>query len=195
MGLGEKNETFIGSNGWIGSQEVGLLLSCLIGPEVASGDKALCWKEGALQPTYLFSKTGAELHKQRRRLAKHFREHGTPVFLGGGQLAFTLLGVAYAERSGEAGGIDVVGGDGGGDGDEDDGDGDGDSDALADASSCYFLVLDPHYENFGADEIKQIISYERSMVRGMYRGRACAYIKTRPPYGLRRRHRSCQRSR
>lgn len=170
MSIGEKPETFLGTNGWIGSQEVGRLLSCLIGPEVALGDRALCWKEGALKPSYLFSRTGAELHKQRRRLAKHFREDGTPVFLGGGQLAFTILGVAYAERSGEAGGVDLAGGDG-----DDGADADTDGDNDTDASSCYFLVLDPHYDNDGRDEIKQVISVERSMAGGMYRGRACEW--------------------
>lgn len=38
---------------------------------------------------------------QARELARHFGEHGTPVMMGGGQLAFTILGVDWNERTGQ----------------------------------------------------------------------------------------------
>ena len=36
-----------------------------------------------------------------RALAAHFDAHGTPVMIGGGVLAYTLLGVDWNERTGE----------------------------------------------------------------------------------------------
>ena len=36
-----------------------------------------------------------------RELARHFDETGTPVMMGGGKLAYTLLGVQWDEKTGE----------------------------------------------------------------------------------------------
>ena len=36
-----------------------------------------------------------------RKLLHHFETQGTPVMIGGGELAFTLLGVDFDERSGD----------------------------------------------------------------------------------------------
>ena len=35
-------------------------------------------------------------------LAHHFETQGTPVMIGGGELAFTLLGVDFDEKTGDA---------------------------------------------------------------------------------------------
>ena len=45
--------------------------------------------------------TGAEVPQHARALAAHFDTHGTPVMIGGGVLAYTLLGVDWNERTGE----------------------------------------------------------------------------------------------
>ena len=37
-----------------------------------------------------------------RELAKHFDTYGTPVMMGGGALAFTILGVAWNQKTGDA---------------------------------------------------------------------------------------------
>lgn len=39
--------------------------------------------------------------KQARELARHFEVHGTPVMMGGGNLAFTILGVDWNENTGD----------------------------------------------------------------------------------------------
>ena len=45
---------------------------------------------------------GSDIPSHARALAAHFQTHGTPVMIGGGVLAYTLLGVAFNELSGEA---------------------------------------------------------------------------------------------
>jgi hypothetical protein len=37
-----------------------------------------------------------------RKLLHHFQTQGTPVMIGGGELAFTLLGIAFDDKSGDA---------------------------------------------------------------------------------------------
>lgn len=44
---------------------------------------------------------GSEIPNHARELAAHFATQGTPVMIGGGVLAYTLLGVAFSELSGE----------------------------------------------------------------------------------------------
>jgi len=45
---------------------------------------------------------GADIPSHARALAQHFVQQGTPVMIGGGVLAYTLLGVAFNEDTGEA---------------------------------------------------------------------------------------------
>ncbi|KAL1294227.1 hypothetical protein AAHE18_19G127300 [Arachis hypogaea] len=40
-------------------------------------------------------RSGAELPEKCRELALHFETQGTPIMIGGGVLAYTLLGVDY----------------------------------------------------------------------------------------------------
>ncbi|KAI3995918.1 hypothetical protein MKX01_017115 [Papaver californicum] len=46
-------------------------------------------------------RSGAELPEKCRELALHFETQGTPVMIGGGVLAYTLLGVDYNDVSGD----------------------------------------------------------------------------------------------
>lgn len=46
--------------------------------------------------------SGSEIKSRARELARHFDTEGTPVMIGGGALAYTLLGVAFHEGTGEA---------------------------------------------------------------------------------------------
>ncbi|RLM98990.1 hypothetical protein C2845_PM06G27970 [Panicum miliaceum] len=46
-------------------------------------------------------RSGDELPEKCRELARHFETQGTPVMIGGGVLAYTLLGVDYNEASGD----------------------------------------------------------------------------------------------
>ena len=45
---------------------------------------------------------GVDIPSKARELAQHFVSQGTPVMIGGGVLAYTLLGVAFNEDTGEA---------------------------------------------------------------------------------------------
>jgi hypothetical protein len=83
--IGDKQRSFIGSKQWIGSTEVGFCL------------------DEMLDVTFrcVTSSTGPGLAEKGRELAKHFDEVGTPIMMGGGALAFTLLGVDFNSATGE----------------------------------------------------------------------------------------------
>jgi hypothetical protein len=84
--LGDKPSSFAGSNQWIGAVEVGYVLDEWLG----------------VQSRVVTATNGAEVPAKARELARHFREQGTPVMVGGGVLAYTLLGVQYDEATGDA---------------------------------------------------------------------------------------------
>uniref|UniRef100_A0A3Q2WM59 Ufm1-specific protease 2 n=2 Tax=Haplochromini TaxID=319058 RepID=A0A3Q2WM59_HAPBU len=83
--VGDKQASFVGSRQWIGSIEVQAVLSHLLG----------------LTSKILFVSQGAELASKGRELANHFLTEGTPVMIGGGVLAHTILGVAWSETTGQ----------------------------------------------------------------------------------------------
>ncbi|EGZ06217.1 hypothetical protein PHYSODRAFT_531481 [Phytophthora sojae] len=82
--MGDKPEQFRGSTEWIGSLEVGYVLDELFGVTFRS----------------LSVSSGAQLPDIARELIYHFETQGTPVMMGGGQLAFTILGVDYDPDAG-----------------------------------------------------------------------------------------------
>lgn len=82
---GDKPPSFLGSTQWIGSMEVGYWLDQELG---------LSWRS-------VSTATGPELASKARELAEHFDKQGTPVMMGGGNLAFTVLGVDWCEATGE----------------------------------------------------------------------------------------------
>lgn len=75
----------IGSKQWIGALDVSMFL------EVALG--ITCTIENV--------KSGAELAGMGRMLLRHFETQGTPVMMGGGELAYTLLGVHFNDQTGD----------------------------------------------------------------------------------------------
>ncbi|XP_012285599.1 ufm1-specific protease 2 [Orussus abietinus] len=75
--IGDKPSSFIGSRQWIGSTEVGFVLESMFGISV----KVLCASSGEEMPMF-----ASELHR-------HFQTQGTPVMIGGGVLAHTILGI------------------------------------------------------------------------------------------------------
>lgn len=85
VGLGDKPATFVGSRQWIGAIEISFILDALLG--VSS--KVMTFNSGADIPT------------KAREIAHHFQTQGTPVMIGGGVLAYTLLGVDYNASTGE----------------------------------------------------------------------------------------------
>ncbi|KAI4343667.1 hypothetical protein L6164_010988 [Bauhinia variegata] len=83
--VGDKDPSFIGSREWIGAIELSFVLDKLLG--------VTC--------KVINVRSGAELPEKCRELALHFENQGTPVMIGGGVLAYTLLGVDYNEASGD----------------------------------------------------------------------------------------------
>lgn len=84
--LGDKPASFAGSNEWIGAVEVGYVLDEWLG----------------VQNRVVRANSGGEVGAVARELARHFREQGTPVMVGGGVLAYTLLGVQHDGDTGDA---------------------------------------------------------------------------------------------
>lgn len=82
---GDKPKEFIGSKEWIGAFEVMLILDtyCNITCKILS------------------LSSGSEFASKGRELANHFSIEGTPIMIGGGVLAYTLLGVDYNADTGE----------------------------------------------------------------------------------------------
>lgn len=74
----------LNSKRWIGALDVSLYL------EVALG--VSCRIENV--------SSGAELAQRGRLLLRHFETVGTPVMMGGGELAYTLLGVHFDDQTG-----------------------------------------------------------------------------------------------
>lgn len=79
----DKPPKFVGSRDWIGSTEVSFVLDTLLG--VTS-------RILSVQPNETLTSRVPEL-------VRHFETHGTPVMIGGGVLAHTILGVDYDKES------------------------------------------------------------------------------------------------
>ncbi|KAJ8642787.1 hypothetical protein MRB53_004535 [Persea americana] len=83
--IGDKEPSFVGSREWIGAIELSFVLDKLLG----------------VSCKIINVRSGVELPEKCRELALHFQTQGTPVMIGGGVLAYTLLGVDYNEVSGD----------------------------------------------------------------------------------------------
>ncbi|GFT01323.1 ufm1-specific protease 2 [Nephila pilipes] len=85
VAVGDKPQSFVGSKKWIGSQEVSFCLDHLL----------------QIQSKIMFVSSGAELANRGRELFNHFRDQGTPVMIGGGVLAHTIIGVDFNQDTGD----------------------------------------------------------------------------------------------
>lgn len=83
--IGDKDPSFVGSREWIGAIELSFVLDKLLG----------------VSCKVMNVRSGAELPEKCRELALHFENQGTPIMIGGGVLAYTLLGVDFNEVSGD----------------------------------------------------------------------------------------------
>ncbi|EOY22342.1 Peptidase C78, ubiquitin fold modifier-specific peptidase 1/ 2 isoform 3, partial [Theobroma cacao] len=83
--IGDKDPSFIGSREWIGAIELSFVLDKLLG----------------VSCKVINVRSGSELPEKCRELAMHFENQGTPIMIGGGVLAYTLLGVDYNEATGD----------------------------------------------------------------------------------------------
>lgn len=84
--IGDKEPSFTGSQNWIGAIELSFVLDKLLG----------------ISSKILNVRSGAELPEKCRELALHFETQGTPIMIGGGVLAYTLLGVDYNDTTGDS---------------------------------------------------------------------------------------------
>lgn len=82
--MGDKPPSIVGSQQWVGAVELGLVLQEELGVEYR----------------ILSVPSGRDVPGLAGELAVHFKTHGTPVMIGGGVLAYTLLGVHRSEESG-----------------------------------------------------------------------------------------------
>lgn len=82
--VGDKPSSFVGTKQWIGANEVCYALEKLTG----------------VTSKILHVSRGAEMESKGRELARHFDEQGSPIMVGGGVLAWTILGVARNSRTG-----------------------------------------------------------------------------------------------
>jgi len=83
--IGDKEAKFIGSKQWIGSTEVGFVLN-----------KAL-----NVESRFVSVAQGSDLVCKARELLLHFQGQGSPVMIGGGVYAHTILGVAWNQVNGD----------------------------------------------------------------------------------------------
>eukprot|EP01132_Coremiostelium_polycephalum_P003161 gene3161-3959_t len=82
----DKEPSFLKSKKWIGAFEITLCLDNLYG----------------LECKILNVNSGADVIYKSRELARHFEVNGSPIMIGGGVLAYTLLGVDFNESTGDA---------------------------------------------------------------------------------------------
>jgi Ufm1-specific protease 2 len=83
--VGDKPKTFINSRQWIGSTEVSMCLNGFMN----------------VDSKIMHVSSGAELASKGSELAYHFESQGTPIMIGGGVLAHTILGVDFNSNTGE----------------------------------------------------------------------------------------------
>lgn len=83
--VGDKPKPFINSRQWIGSTEVSMCLNGFMN----------------VDSRIMHVSSGAELASKGSELAYHFESQGTPIMIGGGVLAHTILGVDFNSNTGE----------------------------------------------------------------------------------------------
>lgn len=83
--VGDKQQSFVGSQKWIGSQEVCFVLNHLYN----------------IESKFISVSSGSELAGKARELGQHFASQSTPVMIGGGVLAHTIIGVDFNEKNGD----------------------------------------------------------------------------------------------
>lgn len=81
----DKPENFVNSKKWIGSTEVSLYLQNIF----------------KIDSKIMHVSSGSDLISKGPELAYHFKQHGTPIMIGGGVLAHTIIGVDYNSNTGD----------------------------------------------------------------------------------------------
>jgi hypothetical protein len=85
VSTGDKPSKFINSRQWIGSFEVCTVLNQLYG----------------IESRIVHVTNGTEMDNQARFLINHFKKGGSPIMIGGGVLAHTIIGCKLSESTGD----------------------------------------------------------------------------------------------
>uniref|UniRef100_A0A0K8TZQ5 Probable Ufm1-specific protease 2 n=1 Tax=Bactrocera latifrons TaxID=174628 RepID=A0A0K8TZQ5_BACLA len=85
VNIGDKQPSFVGSTQWIGSTEVSMCLQGFLNVD------------SRIQHVT----SGAEVANLASDLAMHFQTQGTPIMIGGGVLAHTIIGIDYCSQTGK----------------------------------------------------------------------------------------------
>ncbi|KAG5684142.1 hypothetical protein PVAND_013383 [Polypedilum vanderplanki] len=83
--VGDKQSNFINSRQWIGSTEVAMCLNGFMN----------------IESKIMHVGSGTDLASKGSELIYHFESQGTPIMIGGGVLAHTILGVDFNNSTGE----------------------------------------------------------------------------------------------
>ncbi|CAD7005619.1 unnamed protein product [Ceratitis capitata] len=83
--IGDKQPNFVGSSQWIGSTEVSMCLQGFLNVD------------SRIQHVT----SGADVATLASDLAMHFQTQGTPIMIGGGVLAHTIIGIDYCSQTGK----------------------------------------------------------------------------------------------
>ena len=79
--MGDKPAKFMGSKDWIGSMEVSYVLQKLLN----------------VSSKIITVQSGAEVPSKVKQFKSHFESFGTPIMIGGGVLAYTMIGISVNE--------------------------------------------------------------------------------------------------
>ncbi|XP_059608894.1 ufm1-specific protease 2 [Phlebotomus argentipes] len=85
VSVGDKPRAFLGSSQWIGSTEVSLCLEKFLN----------------ISSRIMYVQSGKDLADKGAELAMHFESQGSPIMIGGGVLAHTIIGVDNNRETGE----------------------------------------------------------------------------------------------
>jgi len=85
VSMGDKPPTFLGSSQWIGAFEISLCLDERYGVE----------------SRIINCQSGSDISSHAAQLKNHFLTQGSPIMIGGGVLAYTLLGIDWNQDTGD----------------------------------------------------------------------------------------------
>lgn len=83
--IGDKPLSFVGSHNWIGAVEISLCLQQMYGVE----------------SRILNVQSGSDIVNFAGEIANHFDVNGSPIMVGGGVLAYTIIGIDWNKETGD----------------------------------------------------------------------------------------------
>ena len=102
--LGDKDKVFLRSRQWIGAVEISLCLNTIYDVCFVCYWKlllVLILKKIQIDCKIEFCNSGENIKDAARVIKNHFLTNGSPIMIGGGVLAYTLLGIDWNESTGD----------------------------------------------------------------------------------------------